>query len=353
MAMPPDPNLTLDEIARHVGGRVIGDGGVRIRAAAPFESAAKDQITWAADAKYLKRVADCRAGAVIVAEAAGAMAGGNYLIVDNPHAAFARVLRLLHPPSRGVAGIHPTAVVGCRFTSGEDLCVAAGVVIGDDVCLGARVRLHPNVVLGNGVVVGDDVEIFPNVTVLDRCRIGHRVVIQASTVIGSDGFGYAPDTTGYMKIVHQGIVQIDDDVEIGAGNTIDRATFGRTWLQRGVRTDNLVHVAHNVVVGEDTLLVAQVGISGSVTLGRRVIVAGQAGIAQHLTVGDQAIVGPQAGVGRDIAPGDTVLGSPELPHRQWLRVQRQLGKLPEMARKLSALEQRLARLQATEADTPD
>ena len=187
-------------------------------------------------------------------------------------------------------------------------------------------------------------EIFPNVTILERCRIGNRVTIQSGTVIGADGFGYTPDGSRYHKIPHLGIVQIDDDVEIGACNTIDRARFGRTWICRGVKTDNLVHVAHNVTVGEDTVLVAQVGISGSVTIGRHAILAGQAGVSGHLEIGDNAIIGPQAGIAKSISKGQIVSGSPEMPHRLWLRVQRIIPQLPEMKKKIAALEARLQTL---------
>jgi UDP-3-O-[3-hydroxymyristoyl] glucosamine N-acyltransferase len=213
------------------------------------------------------------------------------------------------------------------------------VVIGDQVTVGDRVWLHPGVVIGNNVTIGNDVTIHPNATILERCTMGDRVIIHAGTVIGSDGFGYAPDGKCYHKIPHTGIVQIDDDVEIGANNTIDRASFGKTHIGRGVKTDNLVHVAHNVIVGENTVLVAQVGISGSVTIGENVILAGQAGVAGHLTIGNGAIVGPQTGVGKSVPDGQIVSsGIPEMPHKLWLRVQRLIPKLPEFSKRLSGLE---------------
>ena len=171
------------------------------------------------------------------------------------------------------------------------------------------------------------------------------MTIHAGSVIGSDGFGFAPEGQTYIKIPHAGIVQIDDDVEIGANNTIDRATFGKTWIQSGVKTDNLVHIAHNVTVGENSLLVGQVGISGSVNIGKNAILAGQAGIAGHLSVGNGAIVGPQAGVAKSVPDGETVSGSSAMPHRLWLRMQRILPKLPELAKKLSEVERRLKRFE--------
>jgi UDP-3-O-[3-hydroxymyristoyl] glucosamine N-acyltransferase len=167
------------------------------------------------------------------------------------------------------------------------------------------------------------------------------VIIHAGTVIGSDGFGFAPDEDTYHKIPQIGIVQIDDDVEIGACNTIDRATFGKTWIQRGVKTDNLIQIAHNVTVGEDSVLVAQVGISGSVTIGKHVTIAGQAGIAGHFTIGDKATIGPQAGISRDIEDGETVLGAPGFPYLQYIKALKLVQRLPELKKRIETMERQL------------
>jgi UDP-3-O-[3-hydroxymyristoyl] glucosamine N-acyltransferase len=204
------------------------------------------------------------------------------------------------------------ATVGDRVTIGSDSIIQNGVFIGDDVS------------------IGDEVVIHPNVTIMNACRIGNRVTIHPGTVIGSDGYGFVPDSGSHHKIPQIGIVQIDDDVEIGACNTIDRATFGKTWIQRGVKTDNLVHIAHNVVIGEDSLIVAQVGIAGSTQIGHHAILAGQAGISGHLSIGNHVTVGPMTGVGKPISDGEVVSsGSPSMPHRTWLRVQRVIPGLPE------------------------
>ena len=341
----PSPSpLRLARIAALVGGEVAGDPQRLVTGAAPFESAGENEIAFAAGAAYLKRLDACRAGVLLVPPATEAP-DRDLIRVPNPQAAFARVLQMLHPPLRPAPGMHPTAVIGEGFRCGEQSTIGAQVVIGEGVVVGKRVVLDPHVVIGDRVTIGDDTRIFPHVTILADCRIGSRVTIQAGTVIGSDGFGYARDGEHYLKIIHRGIVQIDDDVEIGAVNTIDRATFGRTWIRSGVRTDNLVHIAHNVTVGENTILVAQVGISGSVTIGRQAILAGQAGVAGHLTIGDGATVGPQAGVARSVPPGAVVSGSPEMPHRQWLRSQRVTAQLPELAQRLRELEKRLAILE--------
>jgi UDP-3-O-[3-hydroxymyristoyl] glucosamine N-acyltransferase len=337
--------ISLSKIAALVQGNVIGDADKMISGAAPFELAGEDEITVAGHAKFLKKIGDCLAAAIIVARDAKTDAH-NLVRVDNPMVAFAKILQYFHPPILPPAGIHPSAVVGPDFKCGQNVTVGPQAVIGHQVKVGDRVWLHPGVVLGDEVIIGDDVVINPNVTVQARCIIGNRVIIHAGTVIGSDGFGFAPDGKCYHKIPHTGIVQIDDDVEIGANNAIDRGTFGKTHIGRGVKTDNLVQIAHNVSVGENTILIAQVGISGSVTIGKNAILAGQAGVAGHLTIGDGAIVGPQTGVGKTVPDGQIVSsGIPEMPHRLWLRVQRLIPKLPEFSKRLRGLEKRLKRFE--------
>jgi UDP-3-O-[3-hydroxymyristoyl] glucosamine N-acyltransferase len=341
--------LTLEKIAEYLQGEVKGDAQQLISAAAPFEIAGAGQITFAGGAKYLKKLADCPAGAIIVPKGAECPSK-NLICVKNPQVAFIRIFELLHPAPKPSAylqksGISPDARIGENFVCSNDAAISHFVTIGNDVCIGERTVIYPGAVIGNGVKIGDDAIIYPNAVILDRCVIGHRVIIHAGAVIGSDGFGFAPDGEAYCKIPHRGIVQIDDDVEIGANNTIDRATFGKTWIQKGVKTDNLIHIAHNVVIGENTLLVAQVGISGSTKIGKHCILAGQAGISGHLTIEDNVTVGPQCGVARDIASGEIVSGSPEIPHRVWLRVQNIVPKLPDMKKKISELEKRLERLE--------
>ena len=332
--------LTLASIAEVVNGEIRGDEDLKICGAASFDDAKADEITFAGQSKFLKRINDTDAGAVIVPKDYDTETK-NVIRVTNPQLAFIKILALFHPPKKPRFGISRDAYIGKAFFCGEDVSIAPFAVIGDNVALGHRVLIGSSVVIGDNVVIGDDVRIYPNVTILDRCIIGNRVTIHAGTVIGSDGFGFVPESEKYYKIPHMGIVKIDNDVEIGAGNTIDRATFGKTWIQSGVKTDNLVHIAHNVTVGENTLLVGQVGISGSVTIGKNAILAGQAGISGHLTIGDRAVIGPQAGLAKSVPDGETVSGSPGIPHRQWLRVQRDLPKLPEFAKKLSELELKL------------
>jgi UDP-3-O-[3-hydroxymyristoyl] glucosamine N-acyltransferase len=343
-------NATLSELASLVQGEVTGNPLKQISGVAPFDRASGEDVTLAGSARFLKRLDECGAGALIVPRDTRPCER-NLLRVENPQVAFAKVVSFFFPSKKPSAGIHPAALIGAQFSSGVDVAIAAGVVIGDRVAIGHRVWLFPGVYLGDDVQLGDDVILYPNVTILDGCRLGRRVTVHAGTVIGSDGFGFAPDGHAYHKIPHIGTVEIEDDVEIGANNTIDRATFGKTQIGRGVKTDNLVHIAHNVSIGEDTVIVSQVGISGSVTVGRHVILAGQAGIAGHLTIGDGATIGPRAGVAKSVAPGQVVMGAPEMPHKQWLRVQRIIPMLPDLKKRLEDLEKKLQKLQKEAADS--
>lgn len=344
--------IPLSKIAEIVEGKIMGNPEKHICGAAPFDDAAEDDITFAGSPKFLKRIDETSAGAVIVPRNFH-RPSKNLVLVDNPQLAFAMVLTFFHTPSRPKTGICSNVYTGKNFTCGKDVSIASFVVIQDSVVLGDRVTLHPNVVIGDDVVIGNDVVIYSNATVLDRCTIGSRVIIHAGSVIGSDGFGFANDGKRYYKIPHTGAVQIDDDVEIGAGNTIDRATFGKTWIKSGVKTDNLVHIAHNVTVGENTVLAAQVGIAGSATIGKHVVIAGQAAVAPHITIGDDVTIGPQSGIARSIPDGKVVSGTPEMPHRLWLRVQGIIPRLPELKKRLSEIEKRLNMVEGRRVNEKD
>ena len=211
--------------------------------------------------------------------------------------------------------------------------------------IGDEVILFPGVFIGDRVKIGNRALIYSNVSVLQDCLIGNDVIIHAGTVIGSDGFGFVRDGSKSVKIPQTGIVQIDDQVEIGACNCIDRATIGKTWIKTGVKTDNLVQVGHNVSIGEDTIVVAQVGISGSCNIGREVIIGGQAGITDHIEIGDRAMIGSQSGVAKSVSPGEVVSGSPTMPHRLWLRTSRLITRLPQFNERLRKLEKRMEKLE--------
>lgn len=332
---------SLARIAEIVGGEVVGDGSRTIGAAAPFETAGADDITYAGTPEFLKAIGQTGAGAVIVPRGFQPTDEGLVLVaVDNPEAAFARILGHFNPPEVPVEGISPAAHVGMQCSVGKGASIGPLVAVGDQVTIGARTVLHPGVVIGNRVTIGEDTTLYPNVTIREDSRIGDRVIINAGTVIGSDGYGFAQDGRKHIKIPHLGYVQIDDDVEIGAVNTIDRARHDRTWIQRGTKTDNLVHIGHNVTVGEDTLIVSQVGISGSVAIGKNVIIAGQAGVNPHLTIGDNVQIGPRGKIYSSVEPNQVISGE-QMPHRLWLRVRAVLPRLPELRKKISMLEKKL------------
>jgi len=343
--------MTLADLNQVVNGEISGDPEKIIRGVAPFDAAGSYDITFADSPKILKRISDTRAGAVIVPAQfhPDGPVSTHFIKSANPRLAFAKILHVWFPKAPSFEGISPRAIIGPNASFGADPAVGATAVIGSNVTIGSRVCIHPQAVIGDDVHIGDDVEIYPHVTILSRCVIGSRVIIHAGTVIGSDGFGFVPDGERHYKIPQLGIVQIDDDVEIGACNTIDRATFGKTWIQRGVKTDNHVHIAHNVIVGENTLIVAQVGIAGSAKIGKNVILAGQAGIAGHITIGDRVTVGPQAGVTRSVTEGEVVSGTPEMPHRLWLRISQIIPKLPELKKRIADLEKRLDALMGKNA----
>lgn len=333
--------LTVLEIAEYAGGKVQGDPDKPIRRAVAFEHADEESVTFADKPALLKQLADCRAGAVLVPETVESDASVTLIRCAHPRLAFAKIMALLHPRSLSISGISCTATIGRHFDCGDGAVVGANAFIGNNVCLGDRAVVHPGAYIGDGVRIGDDTTIYPNVTVMDQCIIGKRVIIHPGTTIGSDGFGFVPDGVRHHKIPQNGIVEIEDDVEIGANNTIDRATFGRTLIREGVKTDNMVHIAHNVTIGAHSIIVAQVGIAGSASIGDHVTIAGQAAVGGHLEIGDGAIIGPQAGVARSVSAGRVVSGTPEMDHRVWLRVQRVLPQLPELKKQVFELEKKL------------
>lgn len=340
---------TLSEIAGMIGGRIIGDPKVVIRGAASFETAKGSEITFAGDAGFLKKIEETGAGAVIVSQ--DFSGSSKHLIqVNNPKAAFAKVLNLFYPPSVPAPGISSSAHIGRGFKCGRDISIAPNAVIGDNVVLGDRVSVFPCSYIGDSVVIGDDVKICSNVSVLERCAIGNRVIINAGSVIGSDGFGFSLDGGKHLKIPHTGIVRIDDDVEIGAGNTIDRATFGETLICRGVKTDNQVHIAHNVTIGEDSLLIAQAVIGGSASIGKHTIISGQAAIADHVNIGNNVIIVGKSGVGKSVGDGEILSGIPAIPHKLWLKVQNIIPKLPDIRKKLMEIEKRLEKMEKKNGD---
>ncbi len=341
----------LEELASLTGGRVQGDGSVVITGIAPIEEARPGDITFVADKKHLKLLKGCRAAAVMLREAdypEGSLpAAVNLILVKNPYLAFAKALEALRPSQRPAPGIHEKACVHPGATIGKAVSIQACAVVEEGAVIGDRAVICPGAYVGRGAVIGADVVLHEGVTVGEGCCIGKRVIIHSNSVIGSDGFGYARDGAKYYKIPQTGIVRIEDDVEIGACVTVDRATLGETVIQRGTKIDNLVQIAHNVKVGEDSIIVAQTGVAGSSTIGSRVQIGGQAGIAGHTGIGDDAMIGAQSGVTGDVPKGSVMSGYPAIPHGQWLRAATVFAKLPEMKKKLAELEKLIRELEGS------
>lgn len=336
---------TLGALAELVEGSVEGDPTLVITGVAGIQEARPGDITFVAHQRYLRALHTSHASAIIIDHTMPADRPA--IRVAQPYRAFAILLTLFYPRPRPSVGVREPVVLGQRIHLGQEVTLFPFVTLGDDVTIGDRVVLYPGVFIGAGSSIGDDTQLYANVTVYDRVSIGQRVVIHAGAVLGADGFGYVQGPDGqHHKIPQVGRVRVEDDVEIGANVCIDRATMGETLIRRGTKIDNLVHIAHNVEVGEDNLLLAQVGISGSCRLGTHVTLAGQVGLADHVAIGDQATVIAQSGVAKDVEPRAVVTGTPAMSHPVWRRVQAVTPRLPELLRTVAALERRLAALEA-------
>ncbi len=343
--------MKLREIAAMLDAEIAGSGEVEILRVAKIEEARTGDITFIANPKYQKHLTTTNASAVIVAQDLDTGAGITPALVrvKDPYMAFLKVLQHFHPPVEPLPpGIHPTAVVASNATLGKDVRIGAYVVIGENVQVGDGSIVSHNVVVGDNVVIGNQCIIYPNITIYYGCRIGDRVIIHSGTTVGSDGFGFAPKPGGsYEKIPQLGIVVIEDDVEIGANCTIDRATLGETRICKGAKLDNLIQVAHNVVVGENTVIAAQAGISGSTKLGKSCMIGGQVGLTGHLEIADGTKIGAQSGVHRSIQkPGTTIFGYPAYPQREAFRIQASVTQLPDLLQTVRDLQKRIAQLES-------
>jgi UDP-3-O-[3-hydroxymyristoyl] glucosamine N-acyltransferase len=336
---------TLGELAALLGGELQGPADLYIEGIAPIDQATPREITFITQRRFARLADQSRAAAFIVSQEYARLARP-LIIVAHPYLAYARVAALFAPPVRRWSGISDLAYLGPDVALGQEVSIAPLVFIGAGVRLGDRVTIMPGCVINDEVRIGADTLIYPNVTIGERCTVGERCIIHSGTVIGSDGFGFVPQDTGHVKIPQLGTVVIEDDVEIGANCTIDRGALGATRVGRGVKTDNLVHLAHNVEVGEYSVIVAQVGVSGSTKLGKKVTLAGQVGVTGHIELGDGVQVTAQSGVYHSVLPGQTLSGSPARPHWEWLKIMGHLPKLPDLYKRLKQLEQKVSELSA-------
>ena len=339
-AAPSLRTLTLGELASLVDGRLSGDGQLEIGGVSPLATAAPDQIAPLVAARYRADVPASRAGALLVAaELEKGLADTRpRVVVGDPHAALIPILARFHPEPRGASGVHPTAVLGRGVRLGAGVEVGPYVVLGEGTDVGDDARVGAHAVVGRGCRIGAESVLHPHVTLYHGVLVGRRVILHSGARIGADGFGYASSGEGHLKVPQVGGCIVEDDVEIGANTCVDRGSIGDTVIGRGSKLDNLVHVAHNVRIGPHCALTALVGIAGSTTVGAGVMFGGQSGVIGHLSIGDGARVGAKAAVFQDVPAGSTVVGIPASEHRPMLRAFSLFPRLPEIFRRIRALE---------------
>jgi UDP-3-O-[3-hydroxymyristoyl] glucosamine N-acyltransferase len=335
--------MKLAEFSKIVHGAIHGDPDIEIQGAAGVREATEGDITFVSSPQFLKYLGESKASCVIVREPIEGLSI-TQLVVSNPYYAFAKALESLFPSRTIERGISDRATVSGKALIGNDVAILPFAFVSDDVSIADGTILYPGVFIGEHTRIGKNCVIYPNVTIRENVRIGDRVIIHSGTVIGSDGFGYVFEGGAHYKIPQVGGVVVEDDVEIGANVTIDRATIGDTVIGTGTKIDNLVQIAHNVKIGEKSLLIAQVGIAGSSEIGSFVTLAGQVGIADHTSIESGTMLGAQAGTSGRLSKG-VYSGSPAIPHRNWLRSQALFAKLPEMNKKMRELEERLTTLE--------
>jgi UDP-3-O-[3-hydroxymyristoyl] glucosamine N-acyltransferase len=336
--------MKLSELAERTGARVEGAStDIEIVGAAGLDEAGEGQVTFLANPRYTPRVNTTRAAAVFLSEEAQTDRDIAILRVKDPYLAYTRALRIFHPEAELEPFVHPSAVIDPTARVAKRVAIGACVVIGRNAFIGDDVRIHPNVTVYDDVTIGRGSVIHSGVAIRERTVIGERVVIHNNSVIGCDGFGYAKDEDKrWLKIPQAGRVVIEDDVEIGAATTIDRASVGESRIGRGTKLDNLVQIGHSCTVGEDSLLCAQVGLAGSSHIGSRVILAGQAGVAGHLTIGDDVVLTAKSATSHDIPAGKVISGIPAFDNKDWLRSTAAFRRLGEIQRTVRELQRKLA-----------
>src|SRR6266849_1225477 len=337
--------MRLRHLAAQLGCELVGDGEIDITGVAGMEHAAPGQLTFLANPTYAPKVKHSKASAILLNEPIGNLHIAS-VVSANPYLDFARALALFYQPPRPALGIHPLASVAASARIGENASVGPFAVVGEAVTLGRNAVLHPHVVIYEGAQIGNDFLAHSHAVVREYCRVGNRVTLQNGVVVGGDGFGFAKTAQGtHAKIVQSGVTVIEDDVEIQALTSVDRATVGETRVKRGAKIDSLVQVGHASVVGEDNIICAQTGLAGSSVLGKSVLLAGQVGVSGHLTIHDNAVVYAQSGVGGDVQEGAVMSGSPAFEAKEWLRAVTAFQKLPELLKTVRQLERRLKALE--------
>ena len=335
--------MKLKEIASRIGGRVEGDGEADIKGVAGVKEAREGDIAFLLNRSFEKHVPASGAGAIVAGPAADEklLAGRNCVIVENPALSYVEVARLFEPHRRfpkgesNNANISPDALVSPEAAIFPYVYVGAGAVIEKNAVI------HPFCFVGRDARIGEETILYPNVSVYDRTIVGKRVIVHAGSVLGADGFGYVWDGQKHRKIPQLGMLEIGDDVEIGANTCIDRASLDRTAIMQGTKIDNLVQIGHNVIVGEHSIIVSQVGVAGSATLGKNVVLGGKAGVRDHVVIGDNVRAAGGTGITKNVKEGAVISGTPHMAHRDWLRLQGYLKKLPELFERIDTLEEAL------------
>lgn len=337
---------TLKEIAEFIGGEVVGDDKVFITGVAGIQDAQAGDITFLANPKYLPYLERTSASAIITSREIKA-APLPIIRIDNPSLAFIKIVSLITPTEVAhPKGIHPTVVLGKNVALGKDVAIGPYTVIEDNASIGDKTVIYANCYVGSKAQIGNEALIYPHVSIREGSILGNKVIIHSGTVIGSDGFGFVTVDEKHYKIPQVGIVVIEDDVEIGSNVTIDRARFDKTVIGQGTKIDNLVHIAHNVIIGRNCFVVAQVGISGSTVIGNNVILAGQVGLVGHIKVGDNCIVMAQSGVSKSIPEGTTVWGYPAKPEKIAKRINAAAANLPRLYDAVKELKKKIAELES-------
>ena len=336
--------IPLKRVAQLVAGKCVGDENFVVTGINSLDQAGPSEVSFFSDRRYSESLKITKAGALLVSEK-NELFKGPQVVVPGVELGYAKIAVIFAKSSKRYPGISPDAFVSRKCRLGEDVSISPMVYVGDGAEIDDGATLFPGVVIDQGAKIGKRTILYPNVTVLRDCTIGNDVIVHAGTTIGSDGFGFVRDGSTSVKIPQTGIVQIDDHVEIGANNCIDRAAFGKTWIKEGVKTDNLVQIAHNVVIGEHSIIVAFAGISGSSRLGKGVVIGGQVGVNDHTEIGDGAMVGPQSGVAKSIPAGAIVSGTPAVPHRERLKTEALIARLPRFSNRVRDLEKKVQELE--------
>lgn len=336
---------TLTEIAKEIQGRVVGDGALLIKGISGIKEAKAGDLTFLANPRYLHLAASTEASAIIVGKDV-LVEGKTVVQTEDPSSAFSKVVFMIKEDfAPKIKGIHPTAVVDPSAVIGEGAGLGPYVVVEKNARIGRNTVICAGSFVGQRTFIGDDVLVYPNVTIRENVTIGSRVIIHSSTVVGADGFGYASVNGAHIKIPQMGTVVIEDDVELGAGVTVDRARFDKTFIGQGTKIDNLVQIGHNVHIGRHCIVIALAGIAGSCHIGDHVIVAGQAGMGGHLNIGDGAVIAAQSGVIKDVPPGAKMFGTPARDYKTAVREMGMMSRLPQYVERLAALEEKIRQLE--------